>query len=199
MGNLQCKWVRDRLPLLAGDELRGNDLRRVERHLIGCLKCREYRVSLDQSLKVLHLAAAQPLVPPDAPSLWPELARQIRHSRRPAQTPLFTWPRQWGLWPAWGLGLGLVAAVIGLSARNQVTDARERIAHNSQPIPSVVASPKPLPPVEILATAHDVIKSQGEVTASTESVPATRMGYDLDHTMPMPLGNEPREGKQPTY
>jgi anti-sigma factor RsiW len=199
MGNLQCRWVRDRLPLLAGDELRGTDLRRVERHLIGCSKCREHRISLDQTLKVLHMAAAQPLVPSDAPSLWPELARQIRHSRPPAQTPLFTWPRRLGLWPAFGLGLGLVATVIAIGARIQVADARKSIASNTQPIPTVVSKPEQAVAVEIPAPTNDAIKSQGEVTASTESVPATRFGYDLDHTMPMPLGNEAREGKQPTY
>lgn len=199
MGNLQCKWVRDRLPLLAGDELRGTDLRRVERHLIGCSKCREHRLSLDQSLKVLHMVAAQPLVPSDAPSLWPDLARQIRHSRLPAQAPLFTWPRRLGLWPAFGLGLGLVAVVIALGARNQMSDARKSIAHNNQPIATVVSQPEPAVPAGVPDTTHDVIQPQGEVTASTESVPATRFGYDLDHTMPMPLGHEAREGKQPTY
>ncbi|SIO33015.1 Putative zinc-finger [Singulisphaera sp. GP187] len=199
MGNFQCQWVRDRLPLLAGDELRGTDLRRVERHLIGCAKCREHRSSLDQSLNILHMVAAQPLVPSDAPSLWPELARQIRHSRRPAQTPLFTWPRRLGLWPAFGLGLGLVATVIAVGARNQVTDARKSMASNTQPIATVASKPEPAAPVEIPASTHEVIKTQGEVTASTESVPATRLGYDLDHTMPMPLGNESREGKQATY
>ncbi|WP_406698492.1 zf-HC2 domain-containing protein [Singulisphaera sp. Ch08] len=197
MGNFQCQWVRDRLPLLTGDELRGNDLRRVERHLIGCLKCREHRRSLDQSLQVLHMVAAQPLVPSDAPSLWPDLARQIRHSRLPAQTPLFSWPRQWGLWPAFGLSFGLITAVIALSARNQVTDARDRIASNTQPISAMISKPEPVTPVETLAATDDVVKSQGEVTASTEIVPATRFGYDLDHTMP--TGNETREGKQATY
>lgn len=204
MGNLQCRWVRDRLPLMAGDELRGTDLRRVERHLIGCSKCRQHRLSLNQAIQVLHMAAAQPLVPSDAPSLWPELARQIRHSRLPAQTPLFTWPRRFGLWPAFGLGLGLVAAVIALGTRNQVVDSRSRIASNARPIPEVRSKPEPAPtpeamPVEILSSTDGLIKTQGDITVSAESVPATRFGYDLDHTVPMSAGNEARDGKQPTY
>jgi len=199
MGKLQCKWVRDRLPLLAGDELRGADLRRVERHLIGCGKCRQHRMSLDQTLKILHSVAAQPLVPSDAPSLWPALARQIRHSRPPAQAPLFTWFRQFGLWPAFGLGLGLVAAVIAVSARNQVADARSKMVSNTRPIAPVVSRPETTPPAEAPASTDSATKPQGEVTVSAETVPATRLGYDLDHTMPMSTGNETREGKQATY
>src|SRR4051794_18530463 len=110
MGNPRCRWVRDRLPLLAGEELRGLDLRRVERHLIGCPKCRHHRASLDGALSVLHAASAYAPAQPDAPSLWPDLARQIRHSRRPAQAPVFAWPWRLGLWPAFGLGLGLAVA-----------------------------------------------------------------------------------------
>ena len=219
MGSLQCRWVRDRLPLLAGDELRGADLRRVERHLIQCVKCRQHRLSLDQSMQVLHLAAAQPLVPSDAPSLWPELARQIRHSRPPARAPLFSWPRRYGLWPAFGLGLGLVAAVVAVGVRHEVADARSRMVDNAQPIPVDVAPPAEpaapvVPPAELIVSSTDVdagsvaaassslssSKPQAvDVTASAENVPATRFGYDLDHALPMPTGNEAREGKQPTY
>jgi anti-sigma factor RsiW len=180
MGNLQCKWVRDRLPLQAGDELRGMDLRRVERHLIGCLKCRQHRMSLDQTVRILHTVAAQPLVPADAPSLWPELARQIRHSRLPAQAPVFTWSRRFGLWPAFGLGLGLVAAAIAVGARNQMADARSSMASNTRPIAPVVSRPETTPPAEVPASTDSLIKPQGEMTASAETVPATRLGYDLD-------------------
>ena len=38
----RCAWVRDRLPLLAGDDWLGPDRRRVERHLIGCPTCRRH-------------------------------------------------------------------------------------------------------------------------------------------------------------
>src|SRR4051812_18082382 len=99
MGNPRCKWIRERLPLLTGDELVGLDRRRVERHLIGCPECRQHRVALANALEILHTASAYSPVSPEAPSLWPALARQIRESRRPAPTPVFSiaWPR-WGWW-----------------------------------------------------------------------------------------------------
>ena len=92
MGNPRCKWVRDRLPLLAGGELAGVERRRTERHLIGCSQCRSHRLALGAALDALHAAAAGP--PPTAaasPSLWPALARQIRESRRPAAASGFPW------------------------------------------------------------------------------------------------------------
>src|SRR5438874_1450647 len=120
MGSPRCKWVRDRLALLVGDDLRGPDRRRVERHLIGCLPCRQHQAALGQALQTLRTAAATPPAPPDAPSLWPALARQIRESRRPVPTstfsfawPLsFAWPRMnLNPWPALGLGLGLLTTL----------------------------------------------------------------------------------------
>src|SRR6478736_4011665 len=79
----RCRWVRDRLPLLAGGELMGADRRKVERHLIACAGCRQHERSLVGALGVLQAVAAQsPAAGADeAPSLWPALARQIRESR----------------------------------------------------------------------------------------------------------------------
>ena len=56
MRSPRCKWVRDRLPLLAGDDLVGPDRRRVESHLVGCpaedpLRLRPHRVEVDHSLR----------------------------------------------------------------------------------------------------------------------------------------------------
>src|SRR5258707_7287888 len=100
MGNLRCKWVRDRLPLLVGEELRGLDRRRVERHLIGCPQCRQHQASLGEVLGVLRTVAATAVAPVDAPSLWPALARQIRESRRPVPSPTVPAPLAWLLaWP----------------------------------------------------------------------------------------------------
>jgi hypothetical protein len=93
--------------------------------------------------------------------------------------------------------LGLVAAVIAVGARNQMADARSSIVSNTRPIPPVVSRPETTVPAEAPASTDSVIKPQGEVTASAETVPATRLGYDLDHALPM--GNETREGKQATY
>src|SRR4051794_28739469 len=126
MGNLRCKWVRDRLPLLVGDELRGLDRRRAERHLIGCPACRQHHASLGEALGALRTVAATAATAPDAPSLWPALARQIRESHRPVPAPAFTTPFAWIFakpWPVlgFGLGLGLLAAIgVGLGARRQI-------------------------------------------------------------------------------
>jgi anti-sigma factor RsiW len=83
MWNDSCRWARERLPLMAGGELVGNDRRKTERHLIGCADCRGRLASLNSSLGVLHAMAAEPSVSNDAPSLWPAIARQIRETRRP--------------------------------------------------------------------------------------------------------------------
>jgi len=98
------------VPLLASDDLRGLDRRRVERHLIGCPSCRAHQTALGQALETLRTVAATSPTAPDAPSLWPALARQIRESRRPVPTRSFGFPFAFA-WPrvhlAAALGLGL--------------------------------------------------------------------------------------------
>src|SRR5438270_9215909 len=79
-----CRWVRDRLPLLAGGDLAGPDRRKVERHLITCPGCRDHERSLSGALGVLReVAAGSPTSsdPSSSPSLWPALRRQIREAR----------------------------------------------------------------------------------------------------------------------
>lgn len=207
MGNPHCKWVRDRLPLLAGEELKGLDRRWVERHLIGCPKCRQHRLGLDQTIQVLQTAAATSPAHADAPSLWPALERQIRESRRPAQTSSFPW-LQFGLQPALGLGLGLLCvAVIVLGARWDGPEGPARVVRASAPVaaPAPVADPA-IPTGEVVTAAAEpaVPNPPAEVSASTtvtatavESVPATQLGFDLDHATP--VRSEPREAKQATY
>src|SRR5262245_24443614 len=193
MGNPRCKWVRDRLPLLAGEELRGLDLRKVERHLIGCPKCRRHRVSMDEALSVLHTASAHSPAPHNAPSLWPELARQIRDLRRPAaRTPLFVWPRRFGFRPAFALGLSvalIAAAIIAVGSRRPPAGAKpmvdDRIASAVVPAPA----PQPAPVAAPEPSPEPASKPQTEMV-SAETVPANRVGYDLDHAAPMPTGAE---------
>jgi hypothetical protein len=79
-----CAQVRSRLPLLAGGELVGPERRLAERHLLGCDRCRRKLADLRRSQTVLSAAASHDPIEPNAPSLWPVLARQIRESRRPA-------------------------------------------------------------------------------------------------------------------
>ena len=136
MGNLRCKWVRDRLPLLAGDELVGCDRRKVERHLIGCPECRQHHDRAGRRPGRPARRRGPSPRRPDAPSLWPALARQIRESRRPAPAPVlaFAWPRG-GWWsPVVGLGgLGLLAA-IGVAVVLIRPDAA-RAGRGGRPVP----------------------------------------------------------------
>ncbi|MEO6808312.1 MAG: zf-HC2 domain-containing protein [Isosphaeraceae bacterium] len=78
-----CARVRSRLPLLVGGELVGPERRLAERHLLGCDRCRRKLADLRRSQGVLRAAAGHDPIEPEAPSLWPVLARQIRESRRP--------------------------------------------------------------------------------------------------------------------
>lgn len=84
MRTSSCRWVRRRLPLLAGDDLPGLDRRLTERHLIGCADCRRELDALRGTLGVLHAAAElSPVEAASLSSLWPALERQIDESRRP--------------------------------------------------------------------------------------------------------------------
>jgi anti-sigma factor RsiW len=195
MGNPRCNWVRDRLPLLTGDDLLVSDRRRVERHLIGCATCREHQAALENALQVLQAAAAEAPARLDAPSLWPEVARQIRQSHRPVSTPALAWPR-FGLRPA--LGLGLLAVIgITIATRPPRTDARVSVVSTPpvvNPLPTDVAPPPSAPAAEVVGEPSKPAVAE---TLVSEPAPPTRLGYDLDHGTPM--GSELREGKQPTY
>jgi anti-sigma factor RsiW len=195
MGNLRCKWVHDRLPLLVGDELCGLDRRRVERHLIGCPQCRRHQASHGRALEALRTVAATAPAPPDAPSRWPALARHIRASRRPGPKPAFrfpfafafamVWPRANPL-PALGLGLGLLATLaVSLEVRQQDDSARARIAANRLPIAPAPQAPGP--------RLVDVPDSRREVpppvVAPVVEIPPAppRLDFDqsLEHGRPM--------------
>jgi anti-sigma factor RsiW len=124
------------LPLLAGDDLTGPDRRRVERHLIVCPNCRGRYSALERALGALHEAAAvDPLGGSEVAPLWPELARQIRESRRPAPE---GWGWGWG-WPAAAIGLAaslMVAVGIVVVARpfgSRPSSARLSVAQRPRP------------------------------------------------------------------
>jgi anti-sigma factor RsiW len=194
MGNLRCKWVRDRLPLVVGDELRGLDRRRVERHLIGCPPCRQHQASLGQALETLRTVAATVTVPPGAPSLWPALARQIRESRRPVPAPTFSfsfasflaWPRA-NPWPALGLGVGLLAALgVGFEARQQTASGRAQLAANHGLIAPVRPSAQPrsveLPDSRSEPRRDPSIQVEPPVV---DFNPAPRLDFQLERGRPM--------------
>lgn len=91
-GNPSCEWVRDWLPLLAGDgelvsgeggDLGAEDRRLVERHLDACASCRQHRTSLEGALSILGAIAVEPPIPSLAGSVWPDLETRIqRHHDR---------------------------------------------------------------------------------------------------------------------
>jgi Putative zinc-finger len=200
MGNPRCKWVRDRLPLLTGDELVGAERRRVERHLIGCPRCRAHRVALGHALEVLHAAAAESPTGAGVPSLWPALARQIRESHRPAPAPAFPGAALLGafrprFWLAIGLTLGLLAVLgVTVAARKQAAEARAQILADSLPVPPparppALAAPSPASPSQL---------AQSE--SAPEAAPAAHYDFDLEHGTPMgPVAVEGKTTSKPTY
>ena len=173
-----CGWVRDRLPLLAGDDLLGDDRRHAQRHLLGCPSCRHRLAALRETLAVLQGAAAISPSRPDAPSIWPDLDRQIRESRRPVPSASFAWPRL-GLFSAVGLAAGLILAV-GLSraprpnpSRPSPVDVVETPIRDKAPT-LVVHSPtlKPTRPAAPAPTAPAVVQQaqSAKPTAPAEAV-----------------------------
>jgi anti-sigma factor RsiW len=205
MGSPRCNWVRDRLPLLVGDDLQGPDRRRVERHLIGCPQCRQHHVTLGQTLGILRTAATIPPVPTDVSSLWPALARQIRESRRPVQITPFALPSPFVLalswfrihpWPVLGLGLGLLATIgVGLGVRQQHTAAQTQLVANEQPIaPSLTLSRPQLTQTPVLNPMPGREAPVAVESPTVENTPPRR-DYDLDHGRPMPDPWEARDTK----
>ncbi len=198
----QCRWVRHRLPLLAGGELGGEERRKVERHLIGCLDCRGRRDDSVGALAALRRLGEESPLTVDAPSLWPSLARQIRQSRH-ASPPLPWWerplPRPWGF-ASLTTALGVVL-----------------VASNTPPVPDVEGTPAsasavvidevPAPvfpiwdPMDDLEAPTPPRKSsalpggssggltQADVKPIEPPSSILRFDYDLDHGTPMTPGN----------
>jgi hypothetical protein len=90
MGDPSCAWVRDWLPLLAGDgedvpseggDLGVEDRLRMERHLGLCRSCRGHRAALEGALSILGAVAVETPVGPAAHSVWPGLEGRIRKHR----------------------------------------------------------------------------------------------------------------------
>ena len=91
MDNHKCGWVRPRIPLCMnngdgsdrpgargeGRELSARDLRQIERHLAGCVPCRDYRASMAEAFAALATAATQLPLAAEGSSLWPVLERRI--------------------------------------------------------------------------------------------------------------------------
>lgn len=158
-----CRWAKPRLALLVGDELRGTDRRKVERHLIGCDDCQVRLQSLRsamESLRYVAFHAHESATLAKAPSLWPALARQIRESKHSEPVP-FT------LRPIW-MGLGMAASVLGLAglANWSLNPGRAALSTASQAArpKSTVSLPLKTSPVIVEASPNSTV---ADVTPSS--------------------------------
>jgi hypothetical protein len=141
---LRCRWVRRRLALLAGDpeghDLRWDDRRHVERHLICCPSCRSERDTLLSAVGMLQEAGAVSPTTADAPSIWPALAQQIRGSRHVRPNP---WAGL-GFGPSLGLAAGLLVAGTAIGLVSGRMNQPPSAPRPEVPTP-VVATPAPRP------------------------------------------------------
>lgn len=202
----RCRWVRDRLPLLAGGELTGPDRRQVERHLIACAGCRDLGRSLSESLAVLRDASTLAAPSPEPLSLWPALQLQIREAKHMARAEARTLPAS----PTWDDALALfagrrfrataalvvvlggvvgVSGAVGVWARRQVVAARSRESVAARPIRIrsgfAVAPLAPVPEPSLLTT----IARSDPAPADPVRLPP-RFDYDLDRGTPMGDGGD---------
>ena len=203
MGNSGCQWVRVRLPLLAGDELPGTERRKVERHLIGCPGCRARQGACEQALTALRSAALGAPGHLEAPSLWPDLARQIRQSRRPAPFSwLFAWPG-FRIAPVLAVGTGVLSLVVGLVVtRQEFAKAQAQIASGTRPLVSPSRSEALHPVPQLVRTSQPAPNREPsrpavETTVAENTPP--RVDYHLDRGTPMPTEPRDSNAKQPSY
>ncbi len=85
MSNSWCSWVQARLPLLVGDDregetgehadLRAEERRTIERHLLDCEACRKERLALSWALDALETVGRER--PRAMESFWPQLEERI--------------------------------------------------------------------------------------------------------------------------
>jgi anti-sigma factor RsiW len=194
-----CRWVRPRLPLLAGGELGVEERRKVERHLIGCPDCQGRRDSSAGALAALRRLGEESPSTVDAPSLWPSLARQIRQSRHAAPRPSW-WeiplPRSWA---AATLATGLGAVLAASIARPTIDRDEAAPVEPSRFVnhaPTVEAEQPEVPVVPTLASRPKPTSalpggglSQAPVKPIEPPSASLRFDYDLDHGTPMTPGN----------
>ncbi len=168
---LECRWVRPRLALLAGDaegrDLRWDDRRHVERHLIGCPSCRAERESLATAVAALHETAAGP-AKAHAPSIWPALEQQIRASRHLRPNP----------WASLGFGpsLGLAAGLLVAGTAIGLVGGRIQTPSAPQPHPAVQSAAAPTAPRPALPEGP----AGAQVAAEPQAAPKPEVRLDLD-------------------
>ena len=206
MWNDRCRWVRHRLPLLAGDDLLGAERRRAQRHLLGCLPCQHRLEELRVALGVLQVAAAETPVRSGRPSLWPEVSRLVREERHATLS-----SRSWGVsWSNAGFWSGLAVAavlIVAVSLIHRPGPGRDPLAQSLQttsvtpPAPKLASTPvlKPAPLkvsefVRPVASRPAPVLVQNAVTkasAVVEAAPSARHEDAPDRTPPAPSEPQP--------
>jgi anti-sigma factor RsiW len=195
----RCRWVRHRLPLLAGGELGIEERRRVERHLIGCPGCRDQRDASSDALTALRSFAEESPTLADAPSLWPALAVQIRESRHVgSRLPWWEIPLT-RPWMAFSVVVG-----IGVVLASAFRQAPVQVQVQDKAVPSRVITKKPAPakppvlavsPPRALPTGPPrppgALPKGGDSPVVSQS--SLLFNYDLDHMTPMnPSNRDPQ-------
>ncbi len=190
----QCRWVRYRLPLLIGGELKVEERRRVERHLIGCSDCQGQRSrSTDAFAALRSFAEVSAPVLVDSPSVWPALAGQIRESRH--ASPSLSWwetplPRNWA---ALSLAMGLIGLVAGplalLSGRDPVRTAPTSVTTRPVEPPRLAATPPSALPSDRSRPVDGSSKGGANSGFDPTAGPGLQVNYDLDHGTPIGSGS----------
>jgi anti-sigma factor RsiW len=182
----QCQWVRHRLPLLIGGELKVDERRRVERHLIGCLDCRGSRESSSTAFSALRSMAEVSPARADAPSLWPALSAQIRQSRH--ASPTLSW------WEVPGPRAWTVFGMAMLSGRAEpVRSSEATVTSRPVELPKLASRP-PVASLPNRSSRPDALpKNPGNVAFDPTSPSAIPLTYDLDHgTLVTPGDRDPQ-------
>jgi hypothetical protein len=195
LGIDSCRWAERRLPLLAGGELLGLDRRRVERHVLACAGCRARLDALRRATAALRDAGrVEPAaagigagagVGPDAPSLWPALARQIRESRH-ARRP---WSRRSLARFAAGLAAGLLLAAGSLG----VWIASQHWSIDVQ----VTVTPRPRHPLRIASAPPAAPAAESEPAAPAPEPPRV-VNRDRDRARDRTADLDDRQASVPT-
>lgn len=153
---MNCRQVRDGLPLYVGCDLTDAERTPIEEHLTGCAECRAQLERFSGVFAPLKGLAPVDAPVPDAERLWAGITRDMGWNqdaapRRTSRRPLPSWVRA-GLRVAavFALGIGLGYASTRLTAhrdtgRSDLAAARPDFTH---PLDAAVAAdPRPLPVV----------------------------------------------------
>ncbi len=182
-----CGWARQRLALLAGGELTGNDRRKTERHLIVCGDCRTRLESFSAALGALRGLALADNTASASPSLWPALARQIRESKHVE-------PKVFAFRPMW-MGLAMAAGVLIVGTTTwSIVNVRDssgsKLIAAKKPVQSRIPAVKPIATetssATTIAEASPTNKSEGESISSSTTGSAKlpsngRIGIEPTH------------------